>query len=109
MDSVSNLGENSKPMVPQPQSASAMKYDPGGAALLDLMMEKLKITTDRALSRELLVDTATLSRIRNRRATVPAAMILRMLVVTEMTVHEVMEVLRTEPEPEMEAAPEQST
>jgi hypothetical protein len=98
---------NERKTTPRPHAAASgnHRFDPGGGVLLDMMKKKLDIATDRALSRALLIDTATLSRIRNRLAPVPAAMIVRMLEVSDLSIHELKEVLRTEPE----VAPEQPT
>lgn len=105
METVSCNTEGKTMLAPVADASGNTRYDVGGGRLLDMMMDKLDITTDRALSRALLTDTATLSRIRNRRTTVPATLIVRMLEVSDMTIHELKEVLRTEPE----VAPEQST
>jgi hypothetical protein len=105
MEIFCNTNEHTNTTRSHTSAAGNHRFDPGGGVLLDMMKKKLDIATDRALSRALLIDTATLSRIRNRLAPVPAAMIVRMLEVSDLTIHELKEILRTEPE----VAPEQST
>ncbi|NEX60138.1 helix-turn-helix domain-containing protein [Noviherbaspirillum galbum] len=97
METVSTVGHQNENASSQYVGESSHRYDPGGERLLNLLMEKLGITTDRALSRTLDVDTATLSRIRNRRTPVPAAMIVKMLEITDLSVHEIKAVLRAHP------------
>ena len=70
---------------------SQTSYDPNH--LLDMMLEKLKLKNDAALSRALEVAPPIISKIRHRRLPIGASMLIRMHEVTDMSVAELRELL----------------
>src|SRR3954463_1886803 len=70
---------------------SQQTYDPNH--LLDVMLEKLKLKNDAALSRALEVAPPVISKIRHRRLPVGASMLIRMHEVTNLSVGELREIL----------------
>ena len=78
-------------MDQQHPQASQTSYDPNH--LLDIMLEKLKLKNDAALSRALEVAPPIISKIRHRHLPVGASMLIRMHEVTDMSVAELRELL----------------
>ena len=78
-------------MDQQHPQTSQTSYDPNH--LLDMMLEKLKLKNDAALSRALEVAPPIISKIRHRRLPVGASMLIRMHEVTDMSVAELRELL----------------
>lgn len=66
-------------------------YDPNH--LLDVMLEKLKLKNDAALSRALEVAPPVISKIRHRRLPVGASMLIRLHEVSDLSVAELRELL----------------
>jgi plasmid maintenance system antidote protein VapI len=70
----------------QPPECEEYEYDP--ARLLDVLVARLRLKNDAALSRLLEVEAPTISKIRNRRLRVGAAMLLRMHEVSNLSIEE---------------------
>jgi hypothetical protein len=66
-------------------------YDPNH--LIDVMLEKLKLKNDAALSRALEVAPFVISKIRHRRLPVGASMLIRMHEVSDLSVAELRDLL----------------
>lgn len=75
----------------QHPQTSQTSYDPNH--LLDMLIEKLNLKNDAALSRTLEVAPPVISKIRHRRLPVGASMLIRMHEVTDMSVAELRELL----------------
>jgi plasmid maintenance system antidote protein VapI len=67
------------------------EYDPNH--LLDVMLDKLKLKNDAALSRMLEVAPPVISKIRHRRLPVGASMLIRLHEVSDLSVAELRELL----------------
>ncbi|MBV0881552.1 hypothetical protein KTQ42_19900 [Noviherbaspirillum sp. L7-7A] len=75
----------------QHPQTSQTSYDPNH--LLDMILERLKLKNDAALSRALEVAPPVISKIRHRRLPVGASMLIRMHEVTDLSVAELREML----------------
>jgi hypothetical protein len=74
------------------QSLSSLKsYNPNN--LLDVLMEKMKLKNDAALSRALAVAPPVISKIRHRRLPVGASLLIRMHEVTQMSIKELRDLM----------------
>jgi transcriptional regulator with XRE-family HTH domain len=70
----------------QPPAPEEQEYSP--ARLLDVLVARLRLKNDAALSRLLGVEAPTISKIRHKRLRVGAAMLLRMHEVTHLSIDE---------------------
>ncbi|MGV3655863.1 MAG: hypothetical protein ACO1N5_16790 [Noviherbaspirillum sp.] len=70
----------------QQSLASLATYNPNH--LLDVLIEKLELKNDAALSRALAVAPPVISKIRHRRLPVGASLLIRMHEVTDMSIRE---------------------
>jgi hypothetical protein len=66
-------------------------YDPN--ALLDALLDKLKLKNDAALSRALEVAPPVISKIRHRRLPIGASLLIRMHEVTELSIRELRDLM----------------
>jgi hypothetical protein len=74
------------------QSLSSLKsYNPNN--LLDVLIEKMKLKNDAALSRALAVAPPVISKIRHRRLPVGASLLIRMHEVTDMSIKELRDLM----------------
>lgn len=78
-------------MDDQHAQTSQTTYDPNH--LLDMLIEKLNLKNDAALSRALEVAPPVISKIRHRRLPVGASMLIRMHEVTDLSVAQLRELL----------------
>ncbi|MRW89956.1 hypothetical protein GJ699_08170 [Duganella sp. FT80W] len=70
----------------QPPDSEEREYSP--ARLLDVLVARLRLKNDAALSRLLGVEAPTISKIRHKRLRVGAAMLLRMHEVSNLSIDE---------------------
>lgn len=73
------------------EHADAAKYDPNH--LLDSLIERLQLRNDAALSRALGVEPPVISKIRHRRLPVGASLLIRMHEASDITIHELRELM----------------
>lgn len=71
---------------PQPDAMAEQEYNP--ARLLDVLLARLRLKNDAALSRLLGVEAPTISKIRHKRLRVGAAILLRMHEVSNLSIEE---------------------
>lgn len=75
----------------QQSLASLATYNPNH--LLDVLIEKLELKNDAALSRALAVAPPVISKIRHRRLPVGASLLIRMHEVTDMSIRELRDLM----------------
>ena len=75
----------------QTSLASLTSYNPNH--LLDVLIEKLELKNDAALSRALAVAPPVISKIRHRRLPVGASLLIRMHEVTELSIKELRDLM----------------
>jgi hypothetical protein len=78
-------------MTTNHQLTSQQTYDPNH--LLDVLIEKLSLKNDAALSRALEVAPPVISKIRHRRLPVGASLLIRMHEVSEMSVRDLRDLM----------------
>ena len=78
-------------MNQEPRQTLQSEYDPNH--LLDVMLDRLKLKNDAALSRMLEVAPPVISKIRHRRLPVGASMLIRLHEVSDLSVAELRELL----------------
>ena len=78
-------------LMEQQSLASLATYNPNH--LLDVLIEKLELKNDAALSRALAVAPPVISKIRHRRLPVGASLLIRMHEVTDMSIRELRDLM----------------
>ena len=78
-------------MNTQTLSAASLDYDPN--RLLDTLLTRLGINSDKALSKKLKVADSVISKIRSRRMPIAASLLLWMSECTGASIHELRQIL----------------
>lgn len=80
-----------QPMNTQTLSATSLDYDP--SRLLDSLLSRLGVNSDKALSKKLQVSDSVISKIRSRRMPIAASLLLWMSECTGASINELRQIL----------------